>query len=138
MPVRVKPPPAENGEMISPDLRGFGDHDAGERRAHRAVIELHLRGAQVGRGQIDLPALPEHLRRLGVDLRARLLDRLLGNEIAFDEVFVALHVAHALRELRLVLRRAAPARNAMRLRPARALRAAPYRPAARSPGPPCT
>ena len=40
MPVRVKPPPAEIGEIISP--RRLGDHDATEWRAHDGVIELHL------------------------------------------------------------------------------------------------
>ena len=40
-----------------PDLRRLGDDHAGERRAHGAVVELHLRGAQVRLRKIDLLAL---------------------------------------------------------------------------------
>ena len=43
-------------------LRGLGDDDAVERRAHRAITELDLGAAQRRLRQLDLPALRLQLR----------------------------------------------------------------------------
>ena len=42
MPVRVKPPPAEIGEIISPGCAALATTTPLEWRAHDSVIELHL------------------------------------------------------------------------------------------------
>ncbi len=85
------------------DLRRLGDHHAGEWRMDSAVVELHLRGADIGRRQVNLPALTFQLGALSFHERPRLLHGLLRDELALDQVFGALHVALVLRELRLKL-----------------------------------
>jgi hypothetical protein len=53
--------------------------------------------------ELDLPALRRERRGLRLHLSARLLHGLLGDQLATDQVLVALDVAPALRELREVL-----------------------------------
>ena len=86
------------------DLCGFGDDHALERRAHRAVIELHLRTLHAGPRVFDLLALGFKLRLLRGDLRARDLGRLPRHQLAPDQIVGARQIAPALRELRLELR----------------------------------
>src|SRR6202040_4281603 len=68
------------------DLGGLRDHHTRERCAHRAIAELHLRRAYTGRGKLDLLTLPLHLSGTGLDLSARLLHRLLRDQLALDQI----------------------------------------------------
>ena len=88
MPVRVKPPPAEIGEIISPGLGRLGDDHAAERRADHGVVELHLGHRDRLLGHLDLLAGgdepgPEH-----VALGARGVEGLRGGHLGHGDRFL--------------------------------------------------
>ena len=76
MPVRVKPPPAEIGDTISPFLRGLDGHDAGERRAHHGVLEIPLGGCDARVGDLERARRDVEPRARGVVRRLRRVERL--------------------------------------------------------------
>jgi hypothetical protein len=100
-PVRVKPPPAESGETISPTCAALTGDDAGERRAHHRVVEVHPRLRDLRPGRVGLAATRVELRGGGGDRGARLLGELLRRHAARDQRLLPLRVGLRLAELRL-------------------------------------
>ena len=68
MPVRVKPPPADTGEIISPGCASFGNHDARKRRADGEIIQVLLRQRDAALGYRDVAAPGIQARRERSDL----------------------------------------------------------------------
>ena len=99
MPVRVKPPPAEIGEIISPGWAALAIDHAGERRAHDGVVDLHL----APRPPLPAPPGPAprgaEPRPQRVALGPRGVERLRGDELRAGELLLALVVPLGLLEL---------------------------------------
>ena len=99
MPVRVKPPPAEIGEIISPGCADLAMTTPAERGADDGVVELHLRDRQRLLRDLDLlldvgePG-PQH-----VPLGERGVQALRAHQLPVEEPLLADVVALGLIEL---------------------------------------
>ena len=123
MPVRVKPPPADTGDTISPGCASFEMRHAAERRADDRVVDRRLLQRDLALGDLDLLARRRDARDQRIDLGLRLVDLGRRVEAFLAQLLLALQRRAALRSSRTSLSgivRAAPLRAAPEPAPARA------------------
>ena len=90
-PVRVKPPPAETGEIISPTCASFGNGDAVERRANHAIVHglLSFGDARFGAGHLHFGQRDFGFQT--VDGSARVVQRFLALHASGLQSFRTMH-----------------------------------------------
>ena len=85
MPVRVKPPPADSGEIDLARLRRLGDHHAGERRAHHGVVDAMAGDPQLVAGDLRVALRGDQLRAQRIALRDGLVVLRLRHQLLLDQ-----------------------------------------------------
>ena len=99
MPVRVKPPPAEIGEIISPGCADLATTMPGEGRPDHRVVELHAGHAHGLLGHADLLLRAAELGSQRVALGAGGVHRLLADQLPPQQLLLPREVALGLIEL---------------------------------------